>query len=271
MSALFPKISCLTVTLNRLVLLKEAINCFRDQTYPDKELVIVSNGTERYKEAIRRYIDSLDDSDIHFIALPEEGYTLGSLRNIAVDAAGGEIICQWDDDDLYHPERLRVQFEYMVENDARACLMTDYLQYFREEREMFWVNWTNRTQNPRHHLLPGTLLMYKDARFRYPETGPSAIRGEDDALIDQMYSTIKVASMTGAGYLYVYTYHGANTFSRDHHSRLAIQSASSLEFIQSHYKPLIQALQYYRLPMPYVVRTADESVFVYNRRGHENA
>jgi glycosyltransferase involved in cell wall biosynthesis len=260
-----PKISCLTVTLNRLVLLKEAIRCFRDQTYPHKELVIVTNGTARYKQAIRRYIDTLDTPAIRCVALPEDDYTLGKLRNIAVEAAGGDLICQWDDDDLYHPERLRIQFEHLEQNDARACLMTDYLEFFRQEREMFWVNWTNRTQNPRHHLLPGTLLMYRDDRFRYPETGPSAVRGEDDDLIDQMYPVIKVSALREAGYLYVYTYHGKNTFPKDHHARLAIQSSSSLEFIRQRHPTLVQALEYYRLPMPYVVRTAEEIAFVYNR------
>ena len=271
MSKSLPKISCLTITKDRLVLLKEAINCFCDQTYPNRELVIVTNGTERFRQAIQRYIGTLDNPDIRCIALPEVAYTLGSLRNISVAEADGEIICQWDDDDLYHPERLQVQYAYMVKNNARACFMTDYLQYFRDDREMFWVNWTNRTHDTRHHLLPGTMLMYKDTRFHYPETGPTAIRGEDDALIDQMYSRIKVIDLTGVGYLYVYTYHSQNTFPRDHHANLAIHSASPLEFIQRHYKSLTQALGYYRLPMPYVVRTADETVFVYNGQGNAHA
>jgi hypothetical protein len=128
------------------------------------------------------------------------------------------------------------------------------------------VNWTNRTSNKRHHLLPGTLLMYKDQRFRYPETGPSARKGEDDDLIDQMFEHIPVADLSGAGYLYVYTYHGKNTFSRDHHVRLAIQSAADLAFIEQRRAALIQALNYYRLPMPYVVRTAAEAAFIYNRQ-----
>src|SRR5262249_10245046 len=135
-----PKISCLTITLNRLVFLKEAIACFYDQTYSNRELIIVTNGTERYKQAIRRYIDTLEDSNIRCIALPEDPYTLGRLRNISVAEADGEIICQWDDDDLYHPERLQIQYDYMLNTRSQACFMTDYLQYFRAERELFWVN-----------------------------------------------------------------------------------------------------------------------------------
>jgi hypothetical protein len=32
----------------------------------------------------------------------------------------GAIICQWDDDDCYHPERLAVQLAHMLEGNARA-------------------------------------------------------------------------------------------------------------------------------------------------------
>lgn len=261
-----PTISCLTVTAGRLALLKEAIRCFCDQTYPRKELVIVTNGDERYRQAIERHIRALGHPAIRCVARPEPDLTLGALRNIALDAAEGEIICQWDDDDLYHPDRLASQYAHMRQHAARACLMTDYLQFFYAERELFWVNWTNRTQEERHHLLPGTLLMYKDQRFRYPERGPSARRGEDDALIDQIYGEVGVAPLSGAGYLYVYTYHGGNTFPRDHHLRLAIASASDLEFIRQRQSALTAALDYYRLPMPYFVRSADAPAFVYNRR-----
>lgn len=260
-----PKISCLTVTADRLVLLKEAVRCFRDQTYPNKELVIVTDGRERTRDAIHRYLRALGDPAIRMIALDGERRTLGALRNIAVEAASGDVICQWDDDDLYHPDRLRVQLDFMVRGEGRACLMTDYLQFFREEREMFWVDWTNRTDNPRHHLLPGTLLMFKDPRFRYPEAGADAERGEDDALIDQMYPVIRIVALSGAGHLYVYTYHGRNTFSRDHHVRLAIESASPSERILARRETLEQALAYYRLPMPYVVRSRDERTLVINR------
>ena len=79
-----------------------------------------------------------------------------------------------------------------------------------------------------------------------------------------MYSVLKISALSEVGYLYVYTFHGKNTFPKDHHARLAIQSASDLEFIWDRHKALLQALDHYLLPMPYVVRTAEEVAFVYN-------
>ena len=58
----------------------------------------------------------------------------------------------------------------------------------------------------------------------------------------------------------------AGGYGGDHHVRLAIQSAADLAFIEQRRAALIQALNYYRLPMPYVVRTAAEAAFTYNRQ-----
>lgn len=265
MPAALPRISCLTVTLDRLVLLKEAIRCYLGQSWPERELVIVSNGDARYLQAIRRHLETLGSAAIRLVALPQQPATLGALRNLAVEAASGDIVCQWDDDDLYHPQRLQLQAEHLLRHDAGACLMTDYLQFFHREREMFWVNWTNRTDNPRHHLLPGTLMMAKDRRLRYPESGADAVKGEDDALIDRMVAQqVPIAVLREHGWMYVYGYHGNNTFSYEHHRRLAVQSASPLGFIRAHRPALVDALRHYRLPRPFVVRTADEEAFYFN-------
>lgn len=266
MTATLPRISCLTVTLDRLVLLKEAIRCYRLQTWPERELVIVSNGSARYLDAIRRHLEALGDASIRLVALPEEPATLGALRNLAVEAASGDVVCQWDDDDLYHPRRLQLQLDHLQRHGAGACLMTDYLQFFHRERELFWVNWTNRTDNPRHHLLPGTLMMARDRRLRYPESGPDAVKGEDDALIDRMAAQqVSIAALREHGWLYVYGYHGGNTFSYEHHRRLATQSSSPLGFLRERRPALLEALRHYRLPRPFVVRTADAEAFFYNR------
>ena len=104
-------ISCLTITLNRLVLLKEAVRCYCRQTYPNRELIIVTDGTPQYRQAIDDYIGWLGRADIYPVYMAESGQPLGVLRNIALDVAKGTIVCQWDDDDLNHPERLERQFD----------------------------------------------------------------------------------------------------------------------------------------------------------------
>ena len=51
----YPKISCLMITANRLHIAKRAIKCFADQSYPNKELIIIDDGEENYKNTLKQY------------------------------------------------------------------------------------------------------------------------------------------------------------------------------------------------------------------------
>jgi glycosyltransferase involved in cell wall biosynthesis len=260
-----PKISCLTVTLNRLGLLKNAIRCYTEQTYPNRELVIVTDGSPRYKRAIERHVGSLGRDDIRLVFLDGE-HTLGRLRNIAIESASGEIICQWDDDDLYHPHRLAEQAAAMHAGNARASFLTDHLQFFYEERRLLWIDWAQDGWIPTMwNLIPGTLMMYRDSRFSYPETGENARMGEDTAFLTSFYDEIPIARLGGKGYLYLYTYHGRNTYDADHH-RALVASSVSAERIRESEKELRHAFGYYRIPMPYTLHAGEQPVLVWDGR-----
>jgi glycosyltransferase involved in cell wall biosynthesis len=261
-----PTISCLTVTQNRLLLLKEAIACYCDQTYPSRELVIVTAGTQRYRQAIADHLRPLGRSDIRTVFLDRDTYTLGQIRNIALDAAAGEIICQWDDDDLYHPERLRAQYEHMLRAQAQACFLTDQLHFFVEERRLYWVDWALGGVLKRNEkLLPMTVMAYKDTSLRYPEAGPYANQGEDDVFRDAWVRERNVAALGEAGILYVYRYHGKNVTTQAHHQGLIAFGCREASFLRQRDQLLRASLAYYCLPMPYRVMCREGSVhFVYN-------
>ena len=60
------------------------------------------------------------------------GLTLGELRNFSVQLARYPLVCQWDDDDLYHPRRLETQFAYLKIHCADFCFLTDQLHFFED-------------------------------------------------------------------------------------------------------------------------------------------
>ncbi len=100
-------VSCITVTYGRPILLGEAVKCFIDQTYPNKELIIVND-----QEGVTLKMDSeRDDIQIHNI--PERFNSLGEKRNYAMSLAKGEYICVWDDDDLYPFWRIQDSIKIM--------------------------------------------------------------------------------------------------------------------------------------------------------------
>jgi len=200
-----------------------------DQTYPNRELVIVSDGHLRYRRALEHYIAHLALDSVRFVYPEAKQLPLSQLWNISLDAADGDLICQWDDDDCYHPERLAVQLAHILDCNARGCCFTDHLQLLEADRELVWVDWTLGGRSGEGQLLPGTIMAFRDRPFRYPETGPYVNRGEDSVFLDDLYRNVPIAPLSGMGHMYLYTYHGGNTFSKEHHYNLRVFSASRSE------------------------------------------
>ncbi len=225
MTASEPKISCLMVTLDRLEFLKRSIACFCQQSYANKELVIVPDGGLEYREQIVEHVASLNRSDIRIIRVDEK-QCMGTLRNQAIREAAGELLCVWDDDDLYHPHRLALQSRMLLKNDAAACLLADYLHYFSATKELYWCDY-----GPLGGL-PGTIMFRAGLEVFYPETGPRAHRGGDETFQKQMTAKHQCVLLAGLGFVYVYICHGMNIWNTEHHLQLAKRLALPLETIR---------------------------------------
>ena len=260
-----PKISCLMVSHGRLALARRAIRCYADQIYPERELVIVSDGELRYRRALERYVAQLALDHVRFVYPEGDQLALSWLRNISLDAADGDLVCQWDDDDCYHPERLALQLAHILDCKARACCLTDHLQLLEADRALVWVDWTLGGRSGEGQLLPGTIMAFKDRRFRYPETGPYVHRGEDSVFLNDLYRNVPTVPLSGMGHIYLYTYHGGNTFSREHHYNLRVFSASRAE-LNEKVERIRQAIAYYPVPRPISVVGRDGVAFVLNER-----
>lgn len=220
-----PKVSCCMVTYNRFELAKMSIQCYLNQTYENKELIIVTDGPISYQNELKDYIDSLKRKDI-LLKCFKRRKTLGKLRNISLDNCNGELYCQWDDDDLNHPDRIAVQVKYMIDNNAGASFMEDQLHYYWNGGELYWEHWQHKNCEEHYNWIPGTIIM-KLGKIRYPEKGEESKRGEDVVLRTDLWnSNTKVVSLKGLGYLNVYSFHGnkclhENTFNESHHSWLS--------------------------------------------------
>jgi glycosyltransferase involved in cell wall biosynthesis len=250
--------------LDRLSLAKRAIHSFAVQKYAGRELVIVTDGEEAFRKSLERYVAALGLSQVQFVYPGPERLSLGKLRNISLEVAKGDVICQWDDDDYSHPDRLAVQLDYMLSQSSKACFLTDHLHFIEEQRLLCWVDWTmDGTCQGSAQLAPGTLMMFRDNRFRYPEDGPFARQGEDSIFLDALYSALPVAHLSGAGHLYLYQYHGRNTFSREHHYHLNSCRTSNAQ-LQQNEATLRAAARHYPIPKPYFVVGREGPVFALN-------
>lgn len=215
-----PLVSCLLVTQffgQRIPYVKRSIEAFCAQTYPLKELVIVWDMAHTINEdELDEYLVSLGRSDIRLVK-PEPKRTLGALRNRSIREAFGQVLCQWDDDDLHHPQRIERQIRYLKECGAEAVGLQEVMQFFPASRELYWTNWRALPAS----VLPGTIMFHSTAPISYPEVGGSALHGEDTAVCLQLLERKSIVAFTGAPELYIYVSHGANTYSDEHHGMLA--------------------------------------------------
>jgi glycosyltransferase involved in cell wall biosynthesis len=214
-----PMISCLTVTQEgRLASLALAVADFEHQTAPDRELVVVHDGGSAFDEAVRGTAGAYPRATIRIVRLPASPkLTLGALRNAALDASHGEYVCQWDDDDRYHPRRLEAQMDALRRAGSDASVLADQLHFFAESREMYWDDW-HESAYPLN-FVPGTLFARRDALARYPEEP----RGEDTGMVVAMLRAGRTFTrLRRQGYLYVYVFDGRNTFDQAHHAAISL-------------------------------------------------
>jgi glycosyltransferase involved in cell wall biosynthesis len=254
------KVSCLMVTGNRLALAKRAVMGFAAQTHPNRELVVLSDGEPRVRLALERFAAALGLENVRFVQEQRQDLTLGALRNAAMNAASGDIVCQWDDDDCYHPDRIRLQVDYMLRAGGRACFLTDHLHYLEDANALLWIDWTLGESGGRDQLVPGTLMMFKDDRFRYPEVGPYSRSGEDSALLHALCDAVAVVAARDLGHLYLYTYHGRNTFTKGHHYRMAA-FGRSISDLKARRDTICAAMAHYPVAKPYLVVGRDGPAF----------
>ena len=169
-------ISCLMVTQpGRIALARMAIADFAAQTHRECELLVLHDGDGPCHVALE-HAAAEHAAAIRVVRQPA-GRTLGWLRNAAVAAAAGDHVCQWDDDDRYHPQRLALQWQALHDANADFCFLSDQLHWFAASAQMFWDDW-DREAYP-FNLVQGSLLGKRSRMPQYPDQA----RGEDTDLL----------------------------------------------------------------------------------------
>ena len=119
-----PKVSCVMVVNDeyRLKMARHgAVVSFLQQTYPNKELIIVNAIPESPRGPL--LVTNREHPQIYERKiLPRSDETIGSLRNLGHSWATGDWVCQWDDDDFSSPERLAAQMA--CRNGDRPVLLS---------------------------------------------------------------------------------------------------------------------------------------------------
>ena len=104
-----PYISVIIPTYNRLNLLKETVESVRHQTFRDFEIIVVNDGST---DGTAKWLDTQGDLK----HLDQENKGIATSRNNGAAAAEGEWFAFVDHDDLWAPDKLEIQAEFMKRN-----------------------------------------------------------------------------------------------------------------------------------------------------------
>lgn len=121
-----PTVSIILITYNRQKLLVETIKSILNQTYSDFELIVVDNYSDY---DFFQVIKSFNSNKIKAYQNQNNG-TIAINRNFGIDKAHGKYLAFCDDDDLWLPNKLETQMQYLL--SGRADLVSSAIILFGE-------------------------------------------------------------------------------------------------------------------------------------------
>jgi glycosyltransferase involved in cell wall biosynthesis len=125
-------VSIITPTYNSERFIAETIVSVQAQTYQDWEMIIVDDcSTDKTAEIVSSFQEK--DSRIkYFYNSTNKGSALS--RNLALQKAKGKWIAFLDSDDIWHPEKLEKQIEFMTKNNYHFSY-TNYCEIDENSKE----------------------------------------------------------------------------------------------------------------------------------------
>ncbi len=110
-----PLVSIITPTYNSEAFIAQTIESVQAQTHQNWELLIVDDcSTDHTKSIVKSF--AADDPRVTFHQLSKNSGP-GVARNQAVEMSGGKYIAFLDSDDLWLPDKLQKQLDFMHAND----------------------------------------------------------------------------------------------------------------------------------------------------------
>lgn len=199
----FPKISCVMATKDRRHFVQKSIQYFLDQTWPNKELLIIDDGSD----GVCDLVNACGSADVQYIRSGPS--TIGAKRNVGCRKASGEFIAVWDDDEWQSPNRLALQYYDMLPYETKQlCGIYRPIFGVLETRKMYL--WNGR--RPSKSWCSGSTIMFKRSLFDRVQY-PSKSVGEDTQFItDVPQEWVHQMEFSGFNVSFI---HGANTVSKN--------------------------------------------------------
>jgi len=126
------KISIIIATFNRAHLIEKMLDSILNQSFKDWECLIIDDGsTDNTKEILRPYLQK-DLRFNYYERTKDHKKGLPGCRNQGLELARGDAIIFFDDDDIVHPDNLKICIEVLSDKDVYFC---------RYDKEPFGGKW----------------------------------------------------------------------------------------------------------------------------------
>jgi len=122
-----PLVCCICPTFNRREFIPRAIRCFLAQDYPNRQLIILDDGTDLIQDLV-----PADPSIVYLTNPTKECY--GVKLNRLCESASSEYVMHWDDDDWHSPSRISRQMCPLIEDPNLKVSGTSQIYYYRHDR-----------------------------------------------------------------------------------------------------------------------------------------
>ncbi len=199
-----PLVSCIMATCDRRPFVPDALRYFLRQDYPRLELLILDDGSDKVADLVP------DDPRIRYLRL-DGRLSLGAKRNRGCEAARGEIVAYWDDDDWYAPHRVSYQAAPLLAGQADLTVLGDTL-FYSYPRRRFWAC------SPKLHdrmfyrgMVGGTQVFWKKL-WRRGQQYPARSLAEEIEFVKRVSRRgARVEKLANPG-VFVYGRHEANSW-----------------------------------------------------------
>ncbi len=172
-----PLVSCIMPTYNRRAFIGLALASFREQSYANRELVVVDDGPDAIADLVA------GQPAVRYMRL-EKRISIGAKRNLACGAASGEIIAHWDDDDWYAPDRLEIQTAPILRGDADITGLENRFVLQMPQRK-FWTIDRRLHQSMFVGDVHGGTIVFRRSIWTNGTRYPDADLAEDAMLLQQ--------------------------------------------------------------------------------------
>ncbi len=129
-----PRISVIIPAYNTAPFIAETLDSVFGQTFRDFEVIVINDGspdTTSLEAALQPYINRI-------VYIRQENRGLSGARNAGIRLARGELLAFVDSDDVWMPDYLSAQVEFLDSHPGVHASITDVLLFGSCEQEVVW-------------------------------------------------------------------------------------------------------------------------------------